>query len=133
MKRIIWLSMFLAALFFSGVSDARPGGGHPGGGHYGGGHSGYHGGGFHGGNPGYHPAPAPAPRRWRANPRFYGGRYWYPRWWRGGFYWTAYPPFWVIYNGTYGYYWYYCPTYNRFYPETMTCPMPWQLVPADNY
>jgi hypothetical protein len=27
-------------------------------------------------------------------------------------------------------YWYLCPTANAYYPNTPSCPVPWQLVPA---
>jgi len=27
-------------------------------------------------------------------------------------------------------YWYYCPTYQAFYPDLWACPVPWVLIPA---
>jgi hypothetical protein len=64
-------------------------------------------------------------------PRFSAGRHLWPRYWRGGWRWTAHAPSYAYASGSYGYYWYYCPQLDAFYPDVAGCPAPWQLVPAD--
>jgi hypothetical protein len=133
------------------LAGGRGGGGHGGGGHGGGGFHGaaavHSGGGFHGG--GFHAA---APVRGGAfrggavrgfeGRRGYGGYYrgggwgWGPGirygnrfgWWYGGL-WVPYPvlPY-AGYPAPDAYY--YCPSYNGYYPNVPQCPEGWTTVPA---
>ena len=140
-KRFAWVAvLFGALLLFAGPAYSRHGGGgHGGGGHGGGGHGGgFHGGGFHGG--GYRGGSHVGGgyrgyRGYGMGPRWFGGRSWWPRWWRGGWLWSAYPPYYVSSPayGTEGYFWYYCPESDAFYPDIPACPTGWQLAPADGY
>jgi hypothetical protein len=148
--RFTWgLIVLLALALSSGIAFARgghrggQGGGHgayrTGGGHGAyrtGGHGAYRGGGhgggvyvgYHGGAPGHRAAVHHGGHG--PGPRFSGGRAWWPRYWRGAWVWTAYAPSYAYAAGSYGYFWYYCPQLDAFYPDLLSCPAPWQLVPA---
>ena len=95
-----------------GGSPGHPPGGHPPGGSPG------HPPGWHARPPGHHPG---------YHPRYYGGIYvggwpWY--WWGyPGTVYTAPPP-------PPQSYWYYCPSYGAYYPDVLSCPESWVLVPA---
>lgn len=126
MRYLIYIAMLFGAMFINNASYAGP-------------HGGFHGGGFHGG--GFHGSPYPAPRNpgyvrpnnyGRQRPYWNNGRWMWPRWHRGGFTWSIQPPFYLYRFGSWGYYWYYCPAYDRFYPDTLTCPM-WLLERATEY
>jgi hypothetical protein len=62
---------------------------------------------------------------------YYGGRYWWPRWWNGGWAWAAYAPVWAYLGDLgYGYAWYYCPADNAYYPDVTDCSGSWTVAPA---
>ncbi len=63
---------------------------------------------------------------------WYGGHYWWPRWYGGVWGWAGYAPYWALLStGSYGYAWYYCPSAGAYYPDVRECPENWQMVPAD--
>ena len=104
-------------LFTALPSDAAPRGGHGGGGGFHGGHGHFHGGG----------------------PRFFVGigPVWPGPWWYYPPPYYAYappppvePPVYVEPAPQQQQYWYFCQSFNTYYPQTQTCPEPWVPVPA---
>ena len=118
-KRLLALTLVIAAIALMATSPAQARGG--GGGHGGGGHGGGHGHrGFHGRHHG---------RVFLGGGVFISSYYWDPFWWD-----YAYPPPIVVQpppvyiekhpEG----YWYYCPSARAYYPTAPTCPERWLAV-----
>jgi hypothetical protein len=77
--------------------------------------------------------------RWRGGQWYHGwhdGRFAW--WWQVGPVWYPYPrpiypypdPYVPPYAAPGAPAWYYCPTARAYYPYVPTCPVPWQIVPA---
>jgi hypothetical protein len=106
----------------AGGGGSRPRGGSPG--HHPGGSPGHHPGGSPGHHPGWHGQPPVH------HPGFHPGV-------RGGVYVGTWPWYWWGYPGPVytapppppQSYWYYCPAYGAYYPDVLSCPEPWVLVP----